>query len=181
MRSLFYFLVITLFGLFSCNPQNRETIKDNKISIIGKWHRFSMANGYTEFDIDSQQVVFFNQKVGRFKLPYKIENDSLKYLTNPYVAKVTNYGDSIFLEGNDNTTATLFRFKKPNIPFTNIPEEKDSISFVSYVNGFDKRLIREFEKVGITISANTEESDDATYQQLLKKKIINGDEIQSDH
>src|SRR5688500_8505449 len=108
-----------------------------------------MANGYTEFDIDSQYVVFFNQKVGKFKLPYKIENDSFKYLTSQYVAKVTDYGDSIFLAGNDSTTATLHRFKEPDIPFHSIPEETDS-SFASYVKGFDKRLVREFEKAGIT-------------------------------
>jgi hypothetical protein len=86
------------------------------------------------------------------------------------VAKVTDYGDSIFLEGNDSTTATLYRFKEPNIPFNNIPEEKDSLSFESYVKNFDKRLIREFEKVGITFFNNVEEPDDTTYQQLLQMK-----------
>lgn len=129
-----------------------------------------MANGYTEFDIDSQHVVFFNQKVGRFKLPYKMENDSLKYLTMSYVAKVTNYGDSIFLQGNDNTTATLYRFDESNAPFDIIPEEKDSLSFASYLEGFDKRLISEFEKVGITFDNNMEKPDDAAYQELLENK-----------
>src|SRR5687768_9171988 len=101
MRSLFCLLAISIVALFSCDSQDRKATIDNKISLIGKWHRFSMANGYTEFVIDSQNVVFFNQKVGRFKLPYKIENDSFKYLTSQYVAKVTDYGDSIFLQGND--------------------------------------------------------------------------------
>lgn len=170
MRSLFCFLAIAIFALVSCNSQNGKTVESNKISMIGKWHRFSMANGYTEFDIDSQHVIFFNQKVGRFKLPYKIENDSFKYLTNQYAAKVTDYGDSIFLEGNDSTTATLYRFKAPNIPFNSIPEEKDSSSFESYIKDFDRRLVSEFEKAGITFFDNMEEREDTTYQQLLKMK-----------
>lgn len=170
MRLLFCLLAIAIIALLSCDSQNRKTLRDNKVSMIGKWHRFSMANGYTEFDIDSQSVVFFNQKVGRFKLPYTIENDSFRYLTNQYVAKVTDYGDSIFLEGNDSTTATLYRFKEPNIPFNSIPEEKDSLSFESYVSNFDKRLIREFEKAGITFFDNMEKPHDTTYQQLLKMK-----------
>jgi hypothetical protein len=170
MRSLFYFFSTAIFFLCACDSQNRKIPKDNNISIIGKWHRFSMANGYTEFDIDSQYVVFFNQKVGRFKLPYKIENDSFKYLSNQYEAKVTSYGDSIFLEGNDSTTATLYKFKEPNIPFNSIPEENDSLAFESYLKDFDKRLIREFEKVGITFSDNIGEPQDTTYQQLLEMK-----------
>ena len=129
-----------------------------------------MANCYTEFDIDSQDVVFFNQKVGRFKLAYKIENDSLKYLEHHYAAKITDYGDSVLLEGNDSTTATLYRFNEQNIPYNRIPEEKDSLLFASYVQGFDRRLISEFEKAGIKISDNMEKPDDTAYQQLLKRK-----------
>lgn len=129
-----------------------------------------MANGYSEFDIDSQNVVFYNQKVGRFKLPYKIENDSLKYLTHRYAAKITDLGDSVLLEGNDSTTATLYRFKDQNVPFHRIPEEKDSLLFASYLQGFDKRLISEFEKVGIKISAAPEEKSDKAFQRLLKNK-----------
>jgi len=172
MRSLLCFLATIIFALFSCNSQNRKTKapQGNQKSLIGKWHRFTMANGYTEFDIDSEYVVFYNQKVGRFKLPYKIENDSLKYLTNHYAAKVTNYGDSIFLAGNDSTTATLYRFKEPNIPFKLIPEEKDSIAFASYLEDFDKRLVSEFRKAGMAISDPMKNPDDTEFQQLLKKK-----------
>ena len=71
-RLNYIFLAFIIFTLSSCQLENSKHIKDDKISLIGKWHRFSMANGYTEFDIDSQDVVFFNQKVGRFKLAYNI-------------------------------------------------------------------------------------------------------------
>jgi uncharacterized protein YlbG (UPF0298 family) len=167
MKSLFCLMAIFLVVLFSCD--SRKVKDDKQISLIGKWHRFSRSNGYTEFDIDSQYVNFFNQKVGRFKLPYKIENDSFKYLTSQYAAKVTDFGDSILLKGNDSTTATLHRFKEPNIPFQNIPDEVDSLSFAAYLNGFDKRLVREFEKIGITFF-DDKGSSDTTYQQLLKMK-----------
>ncbi|MFD2161516.1 hypothetical protein ACFSJU_03875 [Paradesertivirga mongoliensis] len=174
MRSfLFYFLVITIFALFSCESESRKTAEpeDHNISLLGKWYRFSRENGYTEFDIDSQNVVFYNQKVGRFELPYTVENDSLKYLTNKYAGKITHYGDSIHLEGNDQTTASLYRFKDPNIPFNSIPEETDSLSFRSYQKGFDERLVREFEKAGIEISDGMGRSEDTGYEELLKKKV----------
>src|SRR5687768_7260013 len=100
MRSTLYFLAFFIFVLSACDSPNRKNVEGNKKSLSGKWHRFSMANGYSEFDIDSQYIVFYNQKVGRFRLPYKIENDSLKYLTNQYAAKITDYGDSVLLEGN---------------------------------------------------------------------------------
>lgn len=172
---LFYFLVITIFALFSCDSQSRKTAEaeDYKISLLGKWYRFSRENGYTEFDIDSQNVVFYNQKVGRFELPYIIENDSLKYLTNKYAGKITHYGDSIHLEGNDQTTAILYRFKDPSIPFNSIPEENDSLSFASYQKGFDERLVREFEKAGIKISDGMEKPEEPAYEELLKKKDQN--------
>lgn len=170
MRSIHYFLAFFIFALPACDLTNRKNIEGNTKSLIGKWHRFSMANGYSEFDIDSQYVVFYNQKVGRFKLRYKIENDSLKYFANQYAAKVTDYGDSILLEGNDSTTATLHRFKEPNLPFKTIPEEKDSLSFVSYIADFDKRLIREFEKAGIKIFDGKEKPQKPAYEELLKKK-----------
>ncbi|NLU91931.1 hypothetical protein [Chitinophaga sp. Ak27] len=144
-------------------------MEGNKNSLIGKWHRFSIANGYSEFDIDSQYIVFYNQKVGRFGLLYKIENDSLKYLTNHYAAKIIDYGDSVLLEGNDSTKATLYRFKELPVPFKTIPEAKDSLSFASYLAGFDKRLIREFEKAGIKISDGTQKREEQLYQELLKK------------
>ncbi len=145
-------------------------MKGNEKLMVGKWHRFSTANGYSEFDIDSQDVVFYNQKVGRFKLPYKIENDSLKYLTKDYQAKITNYGDSILLDGNDGTQAVLHRFKEPDIPFKTIPEEKDSLSYASYIADFDKRLIGAFEKAGIKISDAMEKQNGQAYEELLKKK-----------
>ncbi|WP_342331501.1 hypothetical protein [Pedobacter sp. FW305-3-2-15-E-R2A2] len=173
MRSILYFLAFFIFALSACDSPNLKKTAGNKKSLTGKWHRFSMTNGYSEFDIDSQYIVFYNQKVGRFRLPYKIENDSLKYLTSPYAAKITNYGDSVLLEGNDSTKATLRRFKEPNAPFKTIPEEKDSLSFVSYITDFDKRLIREFEKAGIKISDGMEKPEEPAYEELLKKKISN--------
>lgn len=170
-KSILYFLAFFTFALPACDSPKPKNIDENKKILIGKWHRFSMANGYSEFEIDSQYVVFYNQKVGRFKLPYKIENDSLKYLTKGYVAKITDYGDSVLLEGNDSTKATLHRFKGPDVPFDAIPEEKDSLSFAAYIADFDKRLVREFEKVGINISNGVEKSKGPAYEELLRKKL----------
>jgi hypothetical protein len=161
---------VTLVIFSSCQRQKSVESIDKPISLTGKWHRFSMANGYSEFAIDSHNVVFYNQKVGRFKLPYKIEKDSLKYLTMHYAAKITDFGDSVRLEGNDNTTATLHRFKDGELPFHHIPEEKDSVIFASYIKGFDQRLISEFQKAGIEITDNAKKPDDMDYQQLLKEK-----------
>jgi len=172
MRSILYFLAFFTFTLSACDSSNVKKTTGNKKNLSGKWHRFSMANGYSEFDIDSLYIVFYNQKVGRFKLPYKIENDSLKYLTNQYTAKITDFGDSVLLEGNDSTKAILYRFKESNAPFKTIPEEKDSLSFVAYIADFDKRLIREFEKAGIKISDGMEKPQEPAYEELLKKKSI---------
>jgi len=169
-RSILFFLTFFIFSLSACDSPNLKNIEGNKKFLIGKWHRFSIANGYSEFDIDSQYIVFYNQKVGRFWLPYKIENDSLKYLTNHYTAKVTDYGDSVLLEGNDSTKATLYRFKESHVPFKIIPEVKDSLAFASYIAGFDKRLIRAFEKAGIKISDGTGKPEESAYEELLKKQ-----------
>lgn len=174
----FYFFIISILILYSCDSQNHKFAGDDEISMVGKWHRFSKVNGYSEFDIDSQYVVFYNQKAGRFKLEYKIENDSFKYLTHKYAAKVTDYGDSIFLEGNDNTTATLYQFKEPNIPFKRIPDEEDSLAFELYAKGFDQRLLQAFEKAGVKIvdpvkepdNPNVEEPEDSTFQKLMNEK-----------
>lgn len=173
MRTILYFFAICIVIFSACNSPKSKNIDGNKKSIMGKWHRFSTANGYSEFDIDSQNVVFYNQKVGRFKLPYKIENYSLKYLTKDYEAKITNYGDSVILKGNDGTQAVLHRFKEPDIPFKTIPEEKDSLSFASYITAFDKRLIGAFEKAGIKISNAMEKQGNNAYEDLLKKKSAN--------
>lgn len=173
LRSIPYFLAFFIFVLSACDAPNLKTLEGNKKYLIGKWHRFSMENGYSEFDIDSQYIVFYNQKVGRFGLPYKIENDSLKYLTNHYAAKITDYGDSVLLEGNDSTKATLYRFKEPHVPFKIIPEAKDSLPFASYIAGFNERLIREFEKAGVKISDGTEKTEEPAYEELLKKAIPN--------
>ncbi|WP_343522816.1 hypothetical protein [Pedobacter sp.] len=173
MRFILYFFAFFILILSACDSSRPKKIGGNKKSLTGKWHRFSMANGYSEFDIDSQYVVFYNQKVGRFKLPYKIENDSLKYLTKDYVAKITDYGDSLLLEGNDSTQAVLHRFKEPYVPFKTIPEEKDSLSFASYIADFDKRLISELEKAGIKIFDGVEKREGPAYEELLKKKSAN--------
>ncbi|NLR82923.1 hypothetical protein [Chitinophaga eiseniae] len=173
MRSTPYFLTVFILALSACHSPNLKTMEGNKNFLIGKWHRFSMENGYSEFDIDSQNIVFYNQKVGRFGLPYKIENDSLKYLTNHYAAKITDYGDSVLLEGNDSTKATLYRFKESQVPFQTIPDAKDSLSFASYITGFEKRLIQEFEKAGIKLSDGTEKREEPVYEELLKRAMTN--------
>ncbi|MBO9728490.1 MAG: hypothetical protein J7623_07635 [Chitinophaga sp.] len=169
MRSITYFFAFFIFALSACDSPNLKNTDDNKKFIIGKWHRFSIANGYSEFDIDSQYIVFYNQKVGRFGLRYKIENDSLRYLTNHYAAKITDYGDSVHLEGNDSTSATLYRFKEPDVPFKIIPEIKDTVLFATYVAGFNKRLMREFEMAGIKFSDGAENPGEPAYEELLKK------------
>ena len=79
---------------------------------------------------------------------YKIENDSFKYLTLDYSAKIISYGDSIFFKGNDKTTATLYRFNKLNTPFKSIPDDKDSMALKEYEKAFDERAIKEWEKAG---------------------------------
>jgi len=170
MRLVFCSLIVTVSIVISCSSHKDKTVEKGKpISVVGKWYRFTMANGYTEFDIDSQYVTFYNQKVGRFKLPYKIKDDSLKYLTNQYAASIYHFGDSIYLQGNDSTTATLYKFDESNLPFRRIPEEQDS-SFSSYLKGFDERLVAEFAKAGIKISNAAEKTKNATYEELLKGK-----------
>lgn len=166
----FYFPLLFIFAIAACQSPAVKHTEVKKNFLIGKWHRFSMANGYSEFDIDSQYVVFYNQKVGRYALAYTIENDSLKYLTNPYAAKITDYGDSVLLEGNDSTQATLYRFNDSQAPFKSIPEVKDSLSFAGYLAGFDKRLIQAFEKVGIKFSDGNEMPGEAVYEELMKRR-----------
>jgi len=169
MRPFVFSIAVFIFTLTACGSPDRKTPDGKRSPLTGKWHRFSMENGYSEFDIDSQYVIFYNQKVGRFRLPYKIENDSLKYLSSQYAAKITDYGDSILLEGNDSTTAILHRFNESDIPFYKIPEDKDSVLFASYLKGFDRRLIMEFEKAGISISDNRKD-ENPSYEELLKKR-----------
>lgn len=136
-----------------------------------------MENGYSEFDIDSTYVTFYNHKVGRFKLPYKIENDSFKYLTHKYRAKIKCYGDSIYFEGNDGTFATLIKFKEP--PFDSIPDEyNDSALFEQYYIGFKERLIKAFEKAGFVFfdrqeQENTENNvNQEEFEKLLKLRNV---------
>lgn len=170
MRTIFHFFIILILVFCSCCSKKNKT-QDHKGSLIGKWYRFSMSNGYSEFDIDSQFVTFYNQKVGRIKLQYKIEGDSFKYLSHNYAAKFMVYNDSIFLMGNDYTTATLYKFKEP-IPFINIPEVKDSLLFNFYLNGFDQRMLKEYQKAGIKFLDKLGETADTAqmFQQLLKMK-----------
>ncbi|SHM45763.1 hypothetical protein SAMN05444266_108147 [Chitinophaga jiangningensis] len=171
IKSIPFILALFILTPTACDSPPPKTPKGGKNFLIGKWHRFSRENGYTEFDIDSRYIVFYNQKVGRFALAYKIENDSLKYLTNQYAAKITDYGDSVLVEGNDSTTATLYRFEAAHVAFNAIPEEKDSLAFTAYLEGFDKRLIREFEKAGIKFSDGPEQPEEAAYRDLLNKKL----------
>jgi hypothetical protein len=166
MKPLVYILLISALSVYSCNS------KKQNISFVGKWHRFSMENGYTEFLIDSSSIVFFNQKTGRYKMEYKIENDSFKYLTSKYAAKFRFYGDSICLNGNDGSTATLYRYNEKEAPFATIPEETDSLQFYSYIKGFDNRTVQAYEKAGINFSDyKKEESDTAqSFQKLLNTR-----------
>jgi hypothetical protein len=172
MKTLVYLPVALILILSSCGPKNHKILPDQKTSFIGKWYRFSFSNGYSEFDIDSTYVVFYNQKTGRFKFEYKIDNDSFKYISHKYAAKFIDYSDSICLQGNDNTTATLYRFKEPSIPFNAIPEETDSVLFNSYLEGFNQRMIHAYEKAGFQFFDNPNEENDTSniYEQLLNNK-----------
>jgi len=181
LNKIFLTATISIFTIISCNIKTKNSKNNNNCQslIIGKWYRFSMENGYSEFDIDSCYVTFYNHKVGRFKLPYKIENDSFKYLTHKYRAKITCYDDSIFFQGNDGTIATLYKFKE--IPFDSIPDEfKDSILFEQYYVGFKARLIAAFEKAGFIFfdkeeNQNNKENKEYNkneFEKLLKLKNI---------
>lgn len=168
-------LILFLLSISSCNIINKNANINCKTAILGKWYRFSMENGYTEFDIDSLYVTFYNHKVGRYKLPYTIKNDSFKYLTHKYAAKIKCYDDSIYLEGNDGTKATLIKFKNP--PFDSIPDEfKDSIVFEQYYAGFKERLIKAFEKAGFVFfdrQENTENNvNQEDFERLMKLRNI---------
>lgn len=166
MKPLVYIFIVSVLTVYSCNS------KKQNVSFVGKWHRFSMQNGYTEFQFESNYVVFFNQKTGRFKMEYKIENDSFKYISNKYAAKFRYYGDSICLNGNDGSTATLYRYNEQEAPFANIPEEKDSSLFDSYLKGFDRRTVQAYEKAGFKFSEYQKEDVDTTqsFQKLLDAK-----------
>jgi hypothetical protein len=166
MKPLVYIFIVSVLSVYSCN------FKKQNVSFVGKWHRFSMQNGYTEFQFDSKDVVYFNQKTGRFKFEYKIENDSFKYVNHKYAAKFRFYGDSICLNGNDGSTATLYRYNEQEAPFANIPEEKDSLLFDSYVKGFDQRTVQAYEKAGFKFSEYQKENVDTTqsFQNILNMK-----------
>jgi hypothetical protein len=147
MRLRFFSAVLLLFAIISCTTNDQNT-KDNPISLIGKWHRWSTDNGYSEFIIDSQNVVVFNEKMGKSVLPYKIDNDSFRYTTIQYSAKIIPWGDSMIVLRTGDKVATLIRFKDSVDEFKGIPDEKDSIAFNLYKEKFYKRADKEWEKAG---------------------------------
>jgi hypothetical protein len=139
MRPIFYLFIILIFSLNSCDPQHPKISMDSKISMVGKWHRWSKENGYSEFEIDSHYVVVFSEKNGKSRLEYKIENDSFKYVTIKYSAKVIPWGDSMIVLRKGNDVATLHRFDESIDTFERAPDEKDSLLYNTYKENFYKR------------------------------------------
>lgn len=148
MRSFFYFLIVTVIILYSCKQQENKVIKKDKISIVGKWHKWSTDNGYSEFEIDSQFVVVYNERNGLSKLAYKIENDSFKYLTIQYAAKIIAWGDSMLILRTGDKIATLKRYDESVNKFESAPDESDTVLFNTYKERFYKRADLEWEKAG---------------------------------
>ncbi|MEJ2052986.1 MAG: hypothetical protein P8X42_03615 [Calditrichaceae bacterium] len=56
MRHLFYFFLISIIAFWSCDSQdNNKSAAPSKSQIredllVGKWHRFSFKNGYSELN-----------------------------------------------------------------------------------------------------------------------------------
>jgi hypothetical protein len=158
MRHLFYFFLISIIAFWSCDSQdNNKSAAPSKSQIredllVGKWHRFSFKNGYSEFDIDSQYVDVFSQKNGRSRLEYKVENDSFKYLDIDYSAKIELLNDSMLVLKNGMETATLYRFDgSSGDVFDSIPEDSDSTLFKAYLEKFNKKAKKEWAKAGFFI------------------------------
>jgi hypothetical protein len=148
MRPLFYFFIISIFVLCSCGSPESKVSQDNKISMVGKWHRWSKENGYSEFEIDSQYVVVFSEKNGKSRLEYKIASDSFKYLTIEYSAKIIPWGDSMIVLRKGDEVATLIRFDESINAFESVPNENDSLLFNSYKEKFYKRADQAWTKAG---------------------------------
>ncbi|RPJ67766.1 MAG: hypothetical protein EHM20_17185 [Alphaproteobacteria bacterium] len=142
MKSKIYAFIVSVFIIGSCTFQQRE------ISMVGKWHRFSHENGYCEYEIDSQYVVAFSERMGKSKLEYKIENDSFKYTTIDYSAKIIPVGDSIINLEAGNNTATLIRFNESVDAFLSAPDENDSLNFSIYMEYFKKRAEQAWTEAG---------------------------------
>lgn len=150
MRLLICFFIVLIFVLYSCGWQNSEVSQKPKISMVGKWHRFSIQNGYSEFEIDSQYVVVVSQKFGKSRLAYKIDNDSFKYLTIDYSAQISAEGDSMIVLKNGNEVATLIRYDKSVCPFENIPDEHDTLLYNAYMENFYKRAEQAWTDAGFS-------------------------------
>jgi hypothetical protein len=148
MRCLLYFFIVLIFCLCSCDLQNPKTSQETKISMVGKWHRWSTENGYSEFEIDTQYVVVFSEKFGKSKLEYKIEDDSFKYISIDYSAKIIPWGDSMIVLRTGDNIATLYRFKDSINAFESVPNENDTLLFNAYKDNFYKRADQEWIKAG---------------------------------
>jgi hypothetical protein len=133
MKTLIYSSIVSIFIICSCTFEKKE------ISMVGKWYRFSPENGYSEFEIDSQYVVVYSEKLGKSVLEYKIENDSFKYLGINYSAKITPLGDSIRILVGGDRTAQLIRVDESVRAFESVPDETDSIRFSQYLENFMQR------------------------------------------
>jgi hypothetical protein len=133
MRPLLYFFFISIFVICSCN------LHDSKISIVGKWYKLSLKTGYSEFEIDSQYVVVFSQRSGYSKLKYKIENDSFKYTTINYSAKIVPQGDTMINLTSSYENVTLIRYNESIHAFESVPDKSDSLKYNLYQEKFYKR------------------------------------------
>lgn len=155
MRPLFYFIIISLFLIYSCGTKDQKATlvkketNETNISMVGKWYRWSKENGYSEFEIDSEYVSVFSEKNGKSKLKYLIENDSFKYLTIDYTAKIIPWGDTMIVLRNAQNTATLIRFDESVHAFESVPDEKNSLLFNSYQEGFYERADEAWAKAGL--------------------------------
>ena len=166
MKPLYLLIATLTLGLSACRisdptaPENNNTSQavetarssdalhttmsaDGTISLVGKWYRFSNLNGYVEFEIDSQYVKAFSEKMGLNKLEYKIKEDTFKYLTIDFSAKMIPLGDTmVVLEGKENS-ATLIRFEG----FDTIPEDKNSQAYATYEKEFAARAEEIWKKM----------------------------------
>jgi hypothetical protein len=144
MKHVLFLIIIPTLIVYSC------VIKDRDISMVGKWYRFSIENGYSEIEIDSQYVVAFSEKLGKSKLEYKIENDSFKYLTIDYSARITPYGDSVIVLSDKYNTTTLYRYDESVNAFKSAPDESDSLAYDQYLNDFANRAMKAWAEEGIS-------------------------------
>ena len=148
MKPLFYFLIISIVVLFSCNSNDH-----NKISLVGKWYQVSFKEGYAEFEFHPKYVIVFSHHIGYSKIDYKIEDDSLKYPSIGYSAKISPQSDSIINFIGYKVTSTLVRWNESTAPFESVPgpikNKEDSLKYKSYLDKFNERAKQAYLKEGI--------------------------------